>query len=222
MLFSMGLCIVASASAAPLLVDDFTSLAPQSLTQTGVGASDTWAGGGAMLGGSRGLIANVTTSMYGLASKINIVAGVGAVSDNAGNAGDFWFGYLTTGGTGSGGLFYSTSTDMDLSAFSDMEIDMLSSDKAFTLEVVWASDFSQGSWMKAFGPIASPTTISIGMADYAGGSWDPSNVDAFAVRFHTAVDGDLGMREIRLVPEPASLAVLGLGILGATRKRRNA
>lgn len=222
MLLSMGVGLVVSAQAT-LLVDDFSSLTGQSLTVTGVGNDATWASGGTMLGGSRGLGINVLASNYGLESSWNIVPSVGAASDNAGNKARFSLAYLCTGAfSAAGEFFYSTSTDADLSGTTGIEFDMISADLPFEVMVEFYSDFGVMVLDKSFGSIASPTTISLdSTADLLGGSADMSKVDAIAIRFLTETDGDLGMTEIRLVPEPASMAVLGLGLLGVARKRRN-
>lgn len=216
-----GACLAASSSAIPFVVDDFSSITPQSVSQVGLGASSTWAGGGAMLGGSRGLIAAVTTSLYNLASSINIVPGVGAVSDNAGNAGSFVLGYFTTGAA-PGALLYSNATDYDMTGVDGFEFDMISSDKGFTIRVELYSDAGVETWGKAFGPIGAPTTIGVGVADYMSGTTDMANIDALAIWFDTDIDGDLSMKEIRAVPEPATLGVLGVGALAMMRRRKQA
>lgn len=222
MLLSMGVGLVVSAQAA-LLVDDFSSLTGQSLTVTGVANDAVWASGGTMLGGSRGLGINVLTSDYGLESTWNIVPSVGAASDNAGNSARFSLAYLCTGAFAAAGeFFYSTSTNADLSGTTGIEFDMVSADLGFDVMVEFYSDAGVLVLGKSFGSIASPTTISLdATADWLGGTTDMGNVDAIAIRFLTATDGDLGMSEIRLVPEPASLAVLGLGLFSVARKRRS-
>jgi hypothetical protein len=223
MILAMGASLAASASAMPLLVDDFTSLTGQTLTVTGVGNDSNWMGGGTMLGGSRGVGINVLSSNYGLNSKWNIVPGVGAASDQTGNKARFSLAYLCTSAySAAGEFFYSTSTDANLSGTKAMEIDMISADLGFDVEVqFWADGAYLEGWYKSFGAIGSPTTISIDrVADYSYGSINMASVDALTIRFYTQTDGDLGMKEIRLVPEPASMAVLGLGAFGLIRRRR--
>lgn len=174
-----------------------------------------------MFGGSRGLIVSVSSSNFGLTSSLEIVPGVGAVSDDTGNLANFYLGYLGTGADGGGGLFYSSGTNVNMSGISGFEFDMKSSDKAFDLTVFLISDAGTQTWSKSFGPIGSPTTIVVTNTDNLAGVTDMGAIDFFAFGFAPERDGDLVIGEIRAVPEPGTVAVLGLGALALLRKRRS-
>ncbi|MBI5705750.1 MAG: PEP-CTERM sorting domain-containing protein [Armatimonadetes bacterium] len=221
MLLSFGACLAGSAMAAPIVVDDFSSLS-QTSSVVGLGFHSTWASGGTMLGGSRALQTSTFTSDVGLSSGIDCLAGPGvcALSNDFGNASSFWLGYLCTGASGGNGLFYSTSTNADLSSWGAMELDVVRADLAFSVTVIFVSEFSIGGWSKSFGPVASPTTITVASTDGAFGSYDSANVDQLIVQIDPVKNGDLTLDEIRLVPEPASLATLGLGALALMRRRK--
>lgn len=221
MLLTFGVCLAGSALAAPIVVDDFTSLS-QTSSVTGIGFHSTWASGGTMLGGSRALQTSTFTSDFGLSSGIDCLAGPGAcaLSNDFGNASSFWLGYLGTGASGGNGLYYSYSTNVDLSAWDAMELDVLSADLAFSVTVIFVSDASLGGWSKSFGSVGSPTTITVASTDGAFGSYDSSNVDQLIVQIDPVKNGDVTLDEVRLVPEPATAAVLGLGALALMRRRK--
>lgn len=213
--------VLAAACLSPavnIVIDDFTSATSTGLSQVGSGGV-TNRTLGSMLGGSRGL-GVFASSTYGLTSSINIVPGAGLMNNDTGNSAQFYFAYFTVG-TIPQGWTYSPATDADMTGTTGFEIDALSSDKSFTVLVQVFSEGTQAIYTKAFGPVASPTTLSIGQADLSiDGGVDMSKVDLMWVGFLTEKDGDIAISQIRAVPEPASVSLLGLGALALLRKRR--
>lgn len=217
MILAMGASLAASASAVPILIDDFSSLTPQATVAMGLSSSGDYASGGTTMGGSRSLVQAVMTSDFGLSSSITVVPGAALISNDAGNSAIHWLGY---GGTsaGPGYIVYSTGTNFNMAGTDAILVDMLGSDHAFTMKALFYSDYSVMSWSKAFGPMGVGT-IAVTAADLEYGAADMANVDLFILEFDTVKDGDLGLSKITAVPEPATMGVLGLGALGLIRRR---
>lgn len=212
-----GAALASSALSLPFVVDDFSSGVPHSASVVGNGSA-TSRSTGSMFGGSRLVLVDEQDSAYGLRSSIDALPGVLALSNDVGNSGLFWLAYLSTGALANG-YTYSPGTDADLSGVSLFELDVLSSDKGFTLNVFMVGD-GVSQWSKNFGPINAPTTITIGVADAVFDTADMSKIDAFHFEFLTERDGDLAISEVRAVPEPATLAALSLGAAALLRRRR--
>lgn len=216
-LLVLGATLATPAISVPFVVDDFTSGVPHSASVTGNNTA-TSRSTGSMFGGSRLVLAAEFNSAYGLRSSIDALPGVAAISNDVGNSGEFWLAYLTTGAVVNGFTF-SSATDVDLSDISMFEFDVLSSDKGFTLNVNFIGD-GVTRWSKAFGPVASPTTVNVNSGDVVFSGADMSKIDAFYIEVLTERDGDLALTEIRAVPEPATIAALGLGAAALLRRRR--
>jgi len=85
---------------------------------------------------------------------------------------------------------------------------------------------SVGSFMTA-GNVIAPTTYSLSFASLGLGpgstsGFNVSDLDRLTVRFTpTGQDGDFGLASISAapVPEPASLAILGVGVISLLRRK---
>lgn len=215
-LLILGSALVTPALSIPFVIDDFSTGVPHSASVIGNGTA-TSRTTGSMFGGSRLVLTGEFDSAYGLRSSIDALPGLAALSNDVGNSAQFWLAYLSTGALVNGFTF-STATDENLSDISVFELDVLSSDKGFTLNVYFIGD-GLTQWSKAIGPVGSPTTVEVGAADVVASGADLTKVDALYFEVLTERDGDLAISEIRAVPEPASLATLALGAAALLRRR---
>ena len=118
------------------------------------------------------------------------------------------------------------------------EVDVISSDLGFLFEMIVYSSFNQWTSVALLAdPVSSPTTVSFGFDLFSaakcisepgttcgvGGAADFSNVNAMTLEFLSFEPNiDLAIDEIRVVPAPATIALLGLGLLSfgfASRRR---
>lgn len=117
--------------------------------------------------------------------------------------------------------------DMSALNASGFEFDFLTADHAFDVEIELSSGVSDNASGTLHVEEGFDQTLSFSFADLsASGAFDLSAVSSVSFRFNafpdTAIALDFVTTEVRLstVPTPGSLAMLGLGGLVATRRRR--
>jgi len=207
-------------------IDDF--LVPpggQSVVVPGVGSSSNTATGLAgVVGGARTLELNVTTSNYGLNSRLTVtpdLPGTLSLSNDSGQVGE---GKVTwdANGAGLGGVDITLGgVQSYLQAkilFSDQNlgfrVDITETAAAGGATAYWSANLGQG--VSYVNQLLSSFTNA--------GAVDFTKVDKIVLTLSgpTAQDGTMDLLEVTStpVPEPAMLSLLALGGLALTRRRK--
>jgi hypothetical protein len=116
----------------------------------------------------------------------------------------------------------SNDINLDLTSSSLIKLTVRSNDIALPASVTLftnsgASSFTR-SLVVAGGVVpALPSTVTF---DFSADAALLSDVDAMVFNFDAAPDGDYSFTNIEAVPEPASVAILGMGAAALLRRRR--
>lgn len=118
-------------------------------------------------------------------------------------------------------LGYGANRDLNLnwSGLDRLRVDVKRSDLGLRVRA-WATGgghFSETGWTTFHGT----GDLDFLFSSFTHGSpvaWN--DVDRFGLRFETAPAGDFALNSVEAVPEPASLAALGLGTLALWRRRK--
>ncbi len=217
LLISFG--ALTSIGSAAIVIDDFTDAqGPLTVNEGQPQQIDRIAAGGA-IGGSRALYLGLLASDY----KQNSTARIqnGAFGNNEfGNASNTILGYFSTSVANNNTFWYSTSTNYDFAGNDTFKFNMLGNDAALGVEVLLIGSNTTRTYSKTFAAGGSRTeTIGVGDITFDGGV-DMSAVDFMWISFNAPRNGDFGIADIQAVPEPASMAVIGLGLAAIARRRK--
>ncbi len=133
--------------------------------------------------------------------------------------------------TGDVGSFFAPNPDWwidtSLSNFSlsgdKIRFNFISNEQSLGVRVVLASEAGYTFYDKTVaGSQYSPFVVDLTSADISSGSpTSLASFDTMYVRFLSDYSGDFALGSIETVPEPASMAVLGLGIAALARRKRS-
>ena len=157
-------------------------------------------------------------SQFYLDTSVNFGGDIGAVVLNSG-IGNTTEASITwdNGGAGLG-------LDLIALGITGFELDFLAVDLDFKLDFVSSSTGGSASVRKSI-TAGGFQTLSIGLGDLAADAgFDATAVDSVVLTFNVRDDGtpslDFVLAEFRAIPTPGALALAGLGMLAAARRRR--
>lgn len=211
--------LLAAASAhALVMIDDFTTGAASSSLSSG---SQYFMQNGSMIGGTRVVFIAVTNNAFGLSLDVDTNSGALSINSQSGVDGLGAVGYGLTM-TGPNSTSYN-DLNLDLSGEDRFEIRTVSRDGDLTIRMNVrngnGTNFTVSQTL--FGSaINTPELTTFLFSSFTGVNF--ADVDQIQVDFDTANSGDVAVDYIQAVPEPATMAVLGMAaaIAAARRKRK--
>ncbi len=216
-----GLAIVSgvalSALAFPVIViDDFTT-GSFSYTRSSVGTSSARVTG-SMLGGTRWALSNVTANPNGSQLAGSVGGGVASfvAGDGLVHATDLRYGYTL------GGALSDLNADLTAGGNNALKISFLENTGNLGLLVQLRRTVGTGSqWVNYNATVAAssaPFDLKIPYSVF--GSFNLADVDQVILRFTNQPGEDYKLGGVEAVPEPATIAALGLGAAALMRRRK--
>lgn len=225
--FKLGVLIAAvgaTAAAQAIVIDDFMT-GPYSVTLVTPGSTDTAFQAAAVPGATRAtrlivesnpLLRDVTLSVGGGFTVVDN----GTLADSISRVG---YGYESDG---SGGVVVDP-LGLDLTSESHFRVDFLSNDLDNTIKVfigTWngtALDLSVATAVAAGGHVGTPFSVSVPIASSVGTA-NLAQTDVIVLEMDNQPSGDFAIANFSVVPEPGTMAVLGIGVASLLRRRKNA
>lgn len=223
-LILLGL-LAAAGSAHALMIDDFTTGSfSQSISHVG---NPGWIGSqtGSMLGGERDAGIYIESNPLGV--NATIAAGSGFLVNSGGTMLSAHFGVQYDGigdetdsstpfnsGPGLGGVDFSADNAFQLNFIANDE-DLAGYIQVYDLD----GNVSQVLYTVAGGQM-SPFSYTVAFSDFSGNA-DFSSINSITFIWSTSPSGDFALSSIESVPEPATMAILGIGAAALIRRRRS-
>jgi hypothetical protein len=210
-------------AAQALLIDDFSDGNVNLVVTNGAGLASL--DPATALGSSRATWIGQSTFTGDRSSTLNISGGSFSVDNSIGTSSRSSIGYGVSSVHNGGGFGTNPNSNFNLSAFDTYRFHFEGNDQPLT---IFISLFTDGgvnglvlSKSVAGGQLA-PFVFDVTLADVFGsfGSYDLSDVDQLRFDFSSSNAGDFALSHIEAVPEPATMAILGLGLAAIARRRR--
>jgi|GEM_PF-991110 len=223
--------LAGSASAQNIVIDDFSSGATDISIVSGTGYLESQQNGASgIVGGQRDLLLEVLNNPYNRSAEFEVVPSQGAsfLSNGAGLLSQVYLDYDGQDSEGNDGFQTAGSgLNLDLSGQNQLRFDFLFADLGLDVKVdfyTYDGGMSTGRFSvmeDTFVPQIYTIDFSSFTAENGGSGVDFSDVDRIVVHFQPQnAATDFGLKSIQAVPEPTSMAAIGLGLVGLISRRR--
>jgi hypothetical protein len=209
------------ASANAVLIDDFTTGAYNS-GYISSGSVIDWTAA-SVPGGVRGTFLDIQSNPLGNDARLRVQTtfGVFQVSSESSVDAFVQIGYGFASGSAVVG---SNPLNLNGSANPLLTMKVRSNDVAFPVSAILYTNNGANSYTRNIslpGAIVPSSPQNV-VFDFTADAALLGDIDAIIINFDPAADGDFSVTNLAMVPEPASMAVLGLGAAALLRRRKKA
>jgi hypothetical protein len=211
-----GAFLVLAGASQAIVFDDFSSGAYDS----GPVTSNTIAWqNGTMINGVRGTFVGITSNPLSETARLRIVPGSGAFIASSGLSLDAFFqaAYGFANGSTSVG---SNPLNINLMTQSQLRVTFLGSDLPMVATAIVFTNNGAGSFTRVLNLPGGITNGQTATWDFSADAASLGDVDAIVFDFDSSPSGDFGISRLESVPEPATMAALGLGVAALLRRRK--
>lgn len=220
----LSLAVLSVAAFSPAIVIDTFSDGDISLVVSG-GAGLASLDPATVLGGSRATWIGQQTFTGNRTSTLDISAGAFSIDNSINTSSASSLGYGVDSVSNSGTFSTSSNLSFNLAGLDTFRFFFEGNDQALTVEILLVMDMGNGVQVlskNVAGSQFAPFVVDLGAADIVGssGTINYGDIDQLRINFYTSNAGDFALDKIEAVPEPATMAVLGLGVAALARRRR--
>jgi hypothetical protein len=235
----LGIAALSAAANAQLVVDNFLTGETDLVVMSGTDAVESQQTGpnDSILGGQRDVLFVVQQNPFNRRNRFEIDPEQGAAfkSTGAGVQSLVQFDYDGFDDEGNDGILtpsidasFGTGLNQSFMGQDRFRINFLEIDQRITVRIdayTYGSADAYSFVERQVGPVNSPEAVDFLFSDFStiqnGTMADWNDIDRLVFSFQSVDNGvDWGLTSITAVPEPTSMAAIGLGLLGLARRRR--